>query len=249
MPLIVLSFFIIVGSDLLTLYSAKFICALVIQLPLLLWVYLRFTTNQDCAGESIRFGKEMSFLSLIFSLYAYLDSLIVGTIFGFKDLAVFSIGRLISQGLKMVFWGLSNQFLVPYLAQRSIGEARSLVRRHFNTILLGAVAVSFILTLLLPWAVPFLFTVQYSESVLIAQLLILSILISVPGMLYDCLFRAHKKTRNIFLVQIGHILPEILLLPLFLLRFGFMGVVYARLVTIGLYSLIGWYLIRRVREE
>jgi len=135
LPLIVLSFFIIKGYDLLTLYSAKFISALLIQLPLLIWVYTRFTSNQNCAGESIRFGKEMSFLSLIFSLYAYLDSLIVGTIFGFKDLAVFSIGRLISQGLKMVFWGLSNQFLVPYLAQRSIGEAHSLIRRHFRTML------------------------------------------------------------------------------------------------------------------
>jgi O-antigen/teichoic acid export membrane protein len=249
LPLVILSFFIIKGSDLLTLYSVKFISALLIQLSLLIWVYTRFTTNQNCEGESIRFGKEMSFLSVIFSFYAYLDSLIVGTIFGFKDLAVFSIGRLISQSLKMVFWGLSNQFLVPYLAQLKAGEARSLVHRHFKTILLGAVVSSFCLIALLPWAVPFLFTLQYSESVFIAQLLILSIVISVPGMLYDCLFRAHKKTRNIFLIQVGHILPELLLLPLFLLRFGFMGVVYARLVTISLYSLIGWYLMRRMREE
>jgi O-antigen/teichoic acid export membrane protein len=173
----------------------------------------------------------------------------VGTIFGFKDLAVFSIGKLISQGLKMVFWGLSNQFLVPYLAQLSAGEARSLVRRHFKTILLGATVSSFFLIVLLPWAVPFLFTIRYTESVFIAQLLILSILISVPGMLYDCLFRAHKKTKNIFIIQIGHVLPELLLLPFFLLRFGFMGVVYARLCTISLYSLTGWYLARRMGEK
>jgi O-antigen/teichoic acid export membrane protein len=90
--------------------------------------------------------------------------------------------------------------------------------------------------------------VQYSESVLIAQLLILSILISVPGMMFECIFRAHKKTKNIFLVQAGHIVPELLLLPLFLLKFGFMGVVYSRLCTIGCYSLIGWYLMKRIKE-
>ena len=248
-PAIILTVFIISGAGLLTIYSAKFVSALMIQVPLFLWVYLRFTASQRCEDASIRFGKEMSFLGLLFSLYAYLDSLIVGTVFGFKDLAVFSIGRLISQGLKMVFWGLSNQFLVPYLARLSIDDAAALIRRHFKTMMLGAVVASFCLIALLPWAIPFLFTVQYGESVFIAQLLILSILISAPGMVFDCLFRAHKKTKNIFIIQIGHILPELLLLPFFLLRFGFMGVVYARLCTISLYSLTGWYLARRMGEK
>ena len=115
--------------------------------------------------------------------------------------------------------------------------------------MLGAVVASFCLIALLPWAIPALFTVQYGESVFIAQLLILAILISAPGMLFDCLFRAHKKTKNIFIIQTGHILPELLLLPFFLLRFGFMGVVYARLCTISLYSLTGWYLARRMGEK
>jgi len=247
LPAIILSVFIISGAGLLTIYSAKFVSALLIQVPLFLWVYFRFTSNQRCEGTSIRFGKEMSFLGLLFSFYAYLDSLIVGTIFGFKDLAVFSIGKLISQGLKMVFWGLSNQFLVPYLAQLSAGEARSLVRRHFKTILLGATVSSFFLIVLLPWAVPFLFTIRYTESVFIAQLLILSILISVPGMLYDCLFRAHKKTKDVFFVQLSYIIPELLFLPFFLIKFGFMGVVYARLCAIGFYSLTGWFLIRGMK--
>jgi O-antigen/teichoic acid export membrane protein len=143
---------------------------------LLNFVFLRFTQARYVKNSRIdkgapSYGKHTSAIGVLGTFHYNLSSLVIGTFLGFKDLAVFSIGDLIRKELQGLI-GIYYAQIFPKLAIKSDRGALRVLMQSFKYTIPALALLCLFIMLILPIVIPLLFTMEYAESVLYAQLLV-----------------------------------------------------------------------------
>jgi O-antigen/teichoic acid export membrane protein len=155
--------------------------------------YLRHSggLGQGYSEEFESYGWRYTWLIVAGTLSSYLDKLIVGGFFGFKNLAVFALGELIYTYVFKVPSGLVTQIFIPRLARMGLGEAVCWVKRHYGYFAGSFILAAGIAALLLPVVYPLVFTASYAESVYFGYVFLAGAAASAPTVLLGALLKGH----------------------------------------------------------
>jgi len=107
-------------------------------------------------------------------------------------------------------------------------RAYSEVKKRYIYLVLGSATVSGIFILVCPYILPFLYSQKYVDSVLYAQILLISVIFGIPTkFLRVGLFPAQKKVKELLKLRIATLISEVILLIILISTLGLLGVVIA----------------------
>jgi O-antigen/teichoic acid export membrane protein len=235
---------VLLNCDLRYVVMTKLGITSLLNLIFLQFTRVRYVKNSRIDRGAMNYGKHTSMIGVLGAFHYNLSSLVIGTFLGFEDLAVFSIGDLIRRELQNVI-GVYYTQISPKLAAKSDRDAfHTLVRSSKYTISALALLCLFIV-LALPIAIPLLFTVEYADSILYAQLLVIGSLIAFPGGQFVVFMAARKKVVQRYKVQLSFTFVEVIALLLLAQPFGVLGIVLAKITANLWYSCYSWWLSSR----
>lgn len=179
------------------------------------------------------FGKKLSLIGVLSTATAHLDSLIIAYLLGFQQLAIYSIALTIPEAVK----GFVKAFRSVMLPKASITSEKGIkdfLVGKAGLFFVSGLSLAGVLWALLPWAIPLLFTGEYTAAVFPSQLLSLSLLL-VPLLVFlSTYFHAHKLSKHIFVFTLIQFIfgvgLVVLLVPLFGVVGGILGILGRRIV-------------------
>ncbi len=203
----------------------------------------RVARDSPIDDDGLRYGRRVSGVHLVSIVHYHLTRLVVGTLLGPADLAVFAIAAAWAEAFRQATHILNMQWL-PRLAAADEADARAILRR---TLIVGvpAMALAGAATILaLPIVIPWLFTHQYRASVPYGQILVAGTVVAFAGSQFKTFLAARAATAAQYRLVISSLLVEILGLGLLVPRFGLTGAAIARSAARAWPSALGWWLVR-----
>ncbi len=197
--------------------------------------------NKNFDEKSLSFGKHMTAQSVIGTIAMHIDKIIIGIFLSFSDLAIYSIARMAELGV--IFTPITTPVFIR-LVKMDREEASRELRKRLKYVILLYALICGIGIALVPYAVPFLFTAEYSASILYAQIIVFSLLIEVPGGFLLALFKAHREIGKLYKITIIYNVAEIILLLGLVPFFGLLGAALAKVIAKGGFSITAWLLSR-----
>lgn len=216
--------------------------------------YLWFSRNQiehtkpePKVGHIIKYGAQLTLISLPISLSWYIDKLMISALFGLNQLAVFTVGILIPEQAKT----FAKELLPVSFALQARGEDTVKRRRR----LIGAVARATLIfsvgvaayIVAAPWIYGFFFP-NYPEAVFLTQLAAAMLVVQPSSLLTQYLEaqamlpelrRTQWISAGVFIVSLVTLIPN----------FGLPGAVVARGMLRLSYAVCSLWVLLRMPEE
>jgi O-antigen/teichoic acid export membrane protein len=190
-------------------------------------ITLREATGQKSDPSAIAFGNHMTITQIPVLVKEQYDKIIIALFLSFSDLAIYSIALAFSEILNPLR-SIIASLVFPKLAQMDEKTAYSEVRKRWPMIIAGFAVIGGILIALCPYIIPLFYSQKYTASVLYAQLLVVSIVISAPvPIINKALFPSQRKIKDLYKLQISSSVVGIALATLLVINYGLMGAVIA----------------------
>jgi len=190
-------------------------------------ITLREATGQKSDPSAIAFGNHMTITQIPALVKEQYDKIIIALFLSFSDLAIYSLALAFSDILNPLR-SIIASLAFPKLAQMDEKTAYSEVRKRWPLVIGGFAVIGGILIALCPYIIPLFYSQKYAASVLYAQLLIVSIVISAPvPIINKALFPSQKRIKDLYKLQISSSVVGIALATLLVLNYGLMGAVVA----------------------
>jgi len=187
----------------------------------------REVTSHKSDSGAITFGNHMTITQIPTSIMGHYDKIIIALFLNFPDLAIYSIALAFSEILSPLS-SIIASLIFPKLSQMDKKEAYSEVRKRWLLVIAGFAVIGGILIALCPYVIPFLYSQKYTASVLYAQLLIVSVVISAPVQIINkALFPSQRRIKDLYKLQISSSVVGIVLATLLVINYGLMGAVIA----------------------
>ena len=214
-------------KNLLWLVAVYFVSNTFLNYFFYLWTKFKLRPNKKEDGQTISYGKHLSFMGILGRATKEIDKVIVFTFIGPVEVAIYSFAVLIPTQISDILTNVSS-IALPKLAVTSPKEIRkNLMKKVWKLfILVGIIIVIYVII-----APPFykIFFPQYLISVPYSQLFALS-LVAFPAFFLTNVFRAKMMKTELYLLRAVDALKLILLLAL-IPFFGVLGAVLALLGT------------------
>ena len=193
---------------------------------------------------AITYGKQLTGIRSINIAASFIDKLIVGIAIGYSGLAVYSIAAMIARVPAVLATSVS-QTIFSKIATMNEKVAYAEVKRRLPWLLVVMVIVCGIGALLCPYVIPWLYSSKYLESILYTQLLFIPVIFgTIANVLRRGPLQAHRKTRQLFKLNISVFLFELVAMVIFALNFGIIGIIVARALARAFDSAYSWILTR-----
>jgi O-antigen/teichoic acid export membrane protein len=194
--------------------------------------------------EAIPFGKRLTALQIPAIIREHYAKIIVGVFLSFQELAIYSIAFVIPHFLVSLLSHIVP-LTFPKLAVMDEKRAYSEVKKRYIYLVLGSTAVSGIFILICPYILPFLYSQKYVDSVLYAQILLISVAFGIPTrFLQKSLLPAQKKVKEILKLRLVILIAEVILLIILISTLGLLGAVIARALVSVLSMVYSWRLMK-----
>jgi len=214
-------------KNLLWLIAVYFVSNTFLNYFFYLWTKFKLRPNKKEDGQTISYGKHLSFMGIIGRATKEIDKVIIFTFIGPVEVAIYSFAVLIPTQISDILTNVSS-IALPKLAVKSREEiGKNLMKKVWKLfILVGAIIVIYVAI------APFFYQIffpQYLISVPYSQLFALS-LVAFPAFFLTNVFRAKMMKTELYLLRAADALKLILLLVL-VPFFGVLGAVLALLGT------------------
>ncbi len=179
--------------------------------------------NQKEESKTLSYGKHLSFMNIISKTSKYLDKILLFTLIGPAELAVYSFAILIPDQNRNI---LSNVHTLafPKLAVKSREEIRkNLMKKVWKFLCLIGVIITLYIVIA-PSIYKMLFP-KYITSIPYSQLFIFS-LVSTPTSLLTTVFRAKMMKKQLYLSKIASV-ARLIFLVVLIPTFGILGAILA----------------------
>jgi O-antigen/teichoic acid export membrane protein len=213
------------------------------------WVYnlviKKYHPPKTAQSDLLSYSKHLSILAIVGRLAAQADKIILWQFVGPAAVAAFTIAQLATKYSGGAISAVTAVTL-PKLAKRDLGTLQQTLPRKvfFFTVLMAVGALLYML------AIPPLFNLifpDYDESILVAQLLGLS-LIFLPRSIYAKALLAHEKIR--YQYYLGVVIPIVSIGVMLILipTHGILGAAYAALLNECILALTSYYLFKKAQS-
>ncbi len=196
---------------------------------------LRKTKLERFDGETITYGKRLSFSAGINTIAGQYDKIFVGQFLGFAQLASYNIAGIIPDQIK----GAVVSYMVPYLPRFSRGAHHAELWKIFVRFLLACVGLTGVYIVAVPYVFHVFFPV-YIDTILIAQLIGIGIILSIPFVIIETYFRSQKADKIVLYHTILGVLSTLIGIAIVAPAYGVLGVVFAKMAS---YFLQGVFLL------
>ena len=224
-------------------------------LHILSYVFLQkfFLTNKRVDDDFSRFGWNLSLVGIIGGTAFQLDRIIIGSALGLEVMAGYELSMRLTDPVRNI-GVFMNKLLFPRAVRVS---GASVARRFFARVIplsLALVAMGVAATLALPPLMHWLFP-KYREAVPLAQWQTWSSLVAVALIYLETYYLSQERFHaTYYWVNVVRPLAIIVLLPLFIWRWGVFGAIWTTLLArtaSGVYMIGTLYFHRRllIREE
>jgi O-antigen/teichoic acid export membrane protein len=189
---------------------------------------LKYIENSARDAESISYGFFLTKLSVISTISANLDKILIGIFLSPVALAIYSVGMLFTSQIQAI----SKSFLLV-VSVKAIRQKILTKEAYLKIFALGALA-TIIFMFCLKFIIPFLFSNKYADSIFLSEISMIFFPFYVINLLYsnEYTFGARKS----ILLKNSIIFPivQILLISLTLPTFGIKGMAF----LFGFYNLL-----------
>jgi len=211
---------------------------------LLRYVFFRITARKfvgsaDEDPGAISYGKHLSLIKVINIMANYTDRLLVFHFLGAVPLAVYSLAIAMPEQIKGVLSSLDT-LAFPKFVKRSTEDIRaSFKKKALRLFLLGVVVIGAYILI-----APFIYKVffpQYLEAVFYSQLFALSML-NLTLFPATTALKAKKNTRALYISNFVTPIFQIIIMIIFIIWIGLLGLIIARIISRFFGSLLDTYL-------
>ena len=193
----------------------------------------KYIANDLQDSEVDHFIKRINAFQIFSNATQYIDKILLFTILGASQLAIFTFAIAIPEHIKG-FFRISATVSFPKFATKSVEE----IRKHIlkKILLLGALISLAIVAyiLLAPYIFKFLFP-QYIEAVLLTQVIAITAIYSITYPI-GAFLTAHKKVKPLFIISsssfILGLIAMIIFIPIYDIWGAVIGLAINRLINI-----------------
>ena len=192
------------------------------------WVYFRFKPNDKVNTEYFKNGSHFSAMNVLATIAQQVDKLLIFHYLGAAQLAIYTFALALPEQAK----GLLNNIgtlAFPKFSQRSAQEIEANLWRRMGYYTAFLVVVTLVYVLLAPIFFKIFFP-TYSDAIWYSQLFALS-LIFVSNTVPLTVLQAQAAKLELYIFNILSPIVQILALFVFILMYGLLGVIIARIVA------------------
>ncbi|MCP6719462.1 MAG: oligosaccharide flippase family protein [Patescibacteria group bacterium] len=203
----------------------------------------KFKPNKKEDPQTISYGKHLSVMSVISTIADYLDRILLFTLVGSAQLAIYSFAILIPDQLKSLIKQNVSTLAFPKLSIKSREEIKLNIMKKFWKLLFltGVITVIYIII------APFLYKTvlpQYLDSISYSQLFAFSFM-AVPTTLLVTVFQAKMRKKELYLIKMIIPIVRIILLLFLTPVYGIWGVVIGQVGAGFSYLALTLFLFRK----
>lgn len=206
----------------------------------------RFKPGPATDPEALPYARHLSLMNALTMTANQVDNILVFHFLGAANLALYSIASLLPERLGSVFKP-ALLAAIPRFAQRGLMAVRGNIGRRlfllFLATLIAAVAYALVAPLFFRLVYP-----AYGDAIPYSQLYALTF-VSFVGSLVNSAFFAHRKVRELYVLNSAVPLFQIALQAISIIFFGLWGLIGAKVVSSAVSSLVGVALMYRSRPE
>ena len=194
----------------------------------------KFHPNKMEDAKTITYGKHLSVIDFISIVADYLDKILLFTMIGASQLAVYYFATILPIYIKNILSSI-NTLAVPKFSVRPEKEIRQKIFKKIYKLFLLTISVIIAYIITVPYLYKIFFP-QYIESIIYSQIFIFS-LISFPLILLNSFFQSKMMKKELYLLKIAPFLRVILfiiLIPLFGIWGAIVSILATEIFTIGL---------------
>ncbi len=174
------------------------------------------------------FGKHLSVMGVLSTIANQLDKLLVFSLLGSVELAVYAIASAPVDQIKGLVDSISR-IALPKFSQQDTSDIRHTIWRRMSLLLIGLGALSVVYWLAAPFLFKILFS-QYAQYTSLSQVFGLSI-ISFALFIPLQVLQGRQKTKPLYALNVTTSVVQIVLSVLGVLFFGLIGVIVARVLA------------------
>ena len=204
--------------------SATFIPAFVFYL----YILRTFKPPTEPSAETMKFGRELTYLRMMDPIIGQIDKIILGHFWGPAHLATYTLALAIPNRITLFIksWVTVG---FPKFSTKTATEINSVFKKRvFQGLLLGS-----LIAFLYACAVPVLFTYvlpQYLDSIFYAQLLGIGIIFALPNRYMTLLFTSQGESKRLFTRTFVMSITNITLCVILGIQGGILGLVIAHIL-------------------
>jgi O-antigen/teichoic acid export membrane protein len=208
--------------------------------------YLRtknvFDPNEKSDPKTISVGKKQSLINIVNTIANNLDQLLVFHFLGAQELAIYAFAIVLPDKIRDILKSVQHLAL-PKFACKESGEIKKSFLEKTVRLILVSLPVLIAYVLVAPFLYQFFFP-EYLASVRYSQIFALSILAN-PGLSVAALdAKLAIKEKYIFNIFFGGV--RIVLMLLFVLQFGLLGIILAKVIARFLSFFLSLFLIKKL---
>jgi len=233
---------LLLTDELLWLISVYFISNTLIGVILYLRVVKIYKPNNKTDSGVVGYSKHLSVIKILAGLANNIDQILIFHYIGAAQLAIYNFALAIPNQIKGPIKGIAG-LVFPKFAERKDIEIRKGMGNKFMIVFLLSVLIITAYVFTAPYIFRIFFP-KYIEAVFYSQILSISILsiISIP---VEIFFLAKEKIKEQYIINILMPIMQIIIMLWFILWWGFIGIVVARVITKILWSMVNIFVYQK----
>jgi len=212
-------------KNLFWLIAAYFVSHTFINYFLYLLTKIKFRPNKEEDAKTINYGKHISLMGVINYVAVYLDKILLFTLTGPSQLAVYSFAILVPEQINNALNKI-NTLAFPKLAPQSREKIKASIMKKFWKFALLTGVIILLYILVAPYLYKIFFS-QYLDSIPYSQVFVLT-LISLPASLLGTAFQAKMMKKQLYLLR-TIALSRIVLFAILIPLYGIWGLIIAKI--------------------
>lgn len=178
--------------------------------------------------DILEYSKKLSLLGMLSTLTAQADKILIFTSIGAAELAIYSIAMAFPEQIKSALRNL-NFLMIPKFAERNPEQTLEL-RGKIIKLSLFLITITILYIVAAPLLYKLFFPTYADEAIQLSQLFSLSILATI-GMIPNSLMIAHKRNRDLFIVNTASSIIQLAFLIIGIYWGGVIGVAISKVVS------------------
>lgn len=205
--------------------------------------------DEPTTASCLSYGKHLTLMQGLSIAQGYVDSLLIAYFLSLPELATYMVAMAAPPQIKAVFKTMSA-VLFPKMSLIKEQEVRPWVLSRVPLLLAASLLIGVACALIVPFAIPLLYSDRYVGAIPHAQILIMGVCLGAPGVILLELLKSQQRTRDLYLFNTAVPLLTMTLWAVAIAWKGLDGMVIARAMSWPLSSVVtAWLLLSRKSGE
>jgi O-antigen/teichoic acid export membrane protein len=191
---------------------------------------LREGRNAEMDEAALSYGKHLTLMNILPIAFSYLDNLVVAYFLTLPDLAVYMVAMALPPQIKAMA-KMVGTVLFPRMSAFNENEIYDWALRRLSVLFVSSTALGAVGALVVPYVIPLIYSEQYTRAVPFAQILLLGMGLSAPGVVLNEMLKAQQRTRDLYILSIIFPVMNSVLWVAGTLYLGLVGMVVAKALS------------------